>query len=179
MRRFATIVIACAAALAFTAPAMAGGGGCYKPARTTASADDTASAIVIDGGCVTPTVLTVGKDRAISWVNKDVIPHTITSGAGLWVEHELVNQNSRFSYTFSEPGLYPWYCRYHLNMGGVVAVEEPASLADSDPPTVAAAASDPVAAASTPSIPVVVIPAIAAAAIGFAAGRRHRSAPVN
>jgi plastocyanin len=75
-----------------------------------------------------PESLNVFTGDTITWVNKGHIPHTTTSGVdgkpdGLWDTKHLARGES-FSYVFSQPGTYRYFCRPHhgLGMKGVVVV---------------------------------------------------------
>jgi plastocyanin len=73
-----------------------------------------------------PTTLTVTKGTAVTWVNMDFVQHTVTAGTeqaptNLFDSHELSHMQS-FSYTFSTPGTYVYYCDIHPNMMGTIVV---------------------------------------------------------
>jgi len=75
-----------------------------------------------------PNNLTVDQGDTVTWTNKGRFPHTTTSGVngkpdGLWDTKHLARGES-FSYVFSQPGTYHYFCRPHhgLGMKGVVVV---------------------------------------------------------
>jgi plastocyanin len=73
-----------------------------------------------------PKSLTVTKGTTVTWVNMDFVQHTVTAGTeqaptNLFDSHEL-NHMQSFSYAFSEPGIYTYYCDVHPNMIGTVTV---------------------------------------------------------
>ena len=75
-----------------------------------------------------PESLNVFAGDTVIWVSKGHIPHTTTSGAngtpdGLWDTKHLARGES-FSYVFSQPGTYRYFCRPHkgLGMKGVIVV---------------------------------------------------------
>ena len=75
-----------------------------------------------------PESLNVFAGDTVTWVNKGRLPHTTTSGVngkpdGLWDSRHLERGES-FSYVFSRPGTYRYFCRPHhgLGMKGVVVV---------------------------------------------------------
>lgn len=53
------------------------------------------------------------------WSNRDPITHTVTSDTGLWDSGPLA-QDQYFSFQFTEPGTYPYHCKIHPQMRGVV-----------------------------------------------------------
>jgi plastocyanin len=74
-----------------------------------------------------PSTLTVSKGTTVTWVNMDMVQHTVTSGSeqaptGLFDSHELSHMQS-FSYTFSTPGTYTYFCDVHSGMTGTIIVK--------------------------------------------------------
>ena len=56
----------------------------------------------------------------ITWVNKETAMHTVISGApnaksGLF-ESKTMGEGGKFSFTFTEPGIYKYYCGTHEDM---------------------------------------------------------------
>jgi plastocyanin len=77
-----------------------------------------------------PESLNVFAGDTVTWVNKGNFPHTTTSAVngtpdGLWDTKHLARGES-FSYVFSQPGTYHYFCRPHkgLGMKGVVVVTD-------------------------------------------------------
>lgn len=73
-----------------------------------------------------PNTLTVAKGTTVTWVNMDFVQHTVTAGSeqaptNLFDSHEI-NHMQSFSYTFSTPGTYAYYCDVHPNMAGTIVV---------------------------------------------------------
>lgn len=95
------------------------------PAETTppdtAAPDEPAATINISGSTFgsSPTV-SVGDEVEV--INNDAIPHTWTSSDGEWDSGSL-GQGDTFSFTFEEPGEYPFVCLIHPSMSGTVTVE--------------------------------------------------------
>jgi len=89
-----------------------------------------------------PEDITVPVGTTVTWRNGETIGHTITSGAwgdvnestglrgtqsadGLF-DHALApmgQEGDTFSFTFTEPGEYPYFCQPHLTMNARVIVE--------------------------------------------------------
>jgi manganese oxidase len=77
-----------------------------------------------------PESLNVTTGDTVTWVNDGNFPHTVTSGVngkpdGLWDTKHLAKGES-FSYVFTKPGTYDYFCRPHngLGMKGVVVVTD-------------------------------------------------------
>jgi plastocyanin len=79
-----------------------------------------------------PVDLRVAPGTTVSWTNNDPFAHTITSDDGLF-DSGRIGQDETFSFTFTEPGVYQYYCRPHggpgLNgMSGTIVVEAPLAV---------------------------------------------------
>ena len=88
---------------------------------------ETPSELAADIAGFTLPSLTVQAGTTVTWTNRDGVTHTATSGApgspnGLWDSSGLSSGNS-FSYTFDQPGEFPYFCRIHTVMRGTVTVE--------------------------------------------------------
>jgi len=68
-----------------------------------------------------PETLTVSVNSAVTWVNKDDIPHVIASNDALFMSKAL-DTDQKFSYTFTKAGTYPYYCTVHPKMVGKIIV---------------------------------------------------------
>jgi plastocyanin len=69
----------------------------------------------------------VGTDGSITWVNRDDIGHTVTSGApgdgdGRF-DAVLDGRSATATVRFAEPGVYPYFCRRHPAMRGEIRVQ--------------------------------------------------------
>ena len=96
--------------------------------------------MTIEGIAFEPGELTVQVGDTVTWVNKDPVDHTVTSGEpgeqgipgveegtkpkldGLFDE-PLERAESTYSYTFEERGTFVYFCRVHAAMKAVVTVE--------------------------------------------------------
>lgn len=59
----------------------------------------------------------------VEWVQLDTVPHTVTSiPGGDAFQSGKMSKGDVFSYTFTEPGTYEYFCEYHGNMKGTVIV---------------------------------------------------------
>lgn len=64
-----------------------------------------------------PAELTVPAGTTITWVHQGRLTHTVTANDGSFNSGNLRNGDT-FSFTFSEAGSYPYYCRFHGSPGG-------------------------------------------------------------
>lgn len=93
--------------------------------------------MTISGVAFAPTTMTVPTGATVTWVNDDPIEHTVTSGrqavqgvpgvgggtparaSGLF-DATLDGRRERFSFTFTRPGRYKYFCRVHAGMKALV-----------------------------------------------------------
>jgi plastocyanin len=78
--------------------------------------------VTIDNFNFTPPNLTVAAGTKVTWVNKDDVPHTVTSDDKLFGSRAL-DTDDKYSFTFQTPGIYPYYCSVHPKMTGKVVVK--------------------------------------------------------
>jgi len=69
-----------------------------------------------------PQRLTVKAGATVTWINDDDIPHTVASSTKLY-KSKALDTNDRFSFTFTTPGTYEYFCSLHPHMTGTVVVE--------------------------------------------------------
>lgn len=72
--------------------------------------------------------LTVEVGTTVTWVNRDAVPHTATSGApqspnGIF-DTPFLNLDDGASFTFNETGEFAFYCRVHPSMTGTITVAD-------------------------------------------------------
>jgi len=63
----------------------------------------------------------VGVGDAVTFTNVDPFPHSVLGANATWGDYAGFKKKS-VSYRFSEPGVYPYVCTYHVGMVGVVVV---------------------------------------------------------
>jgi len=70
-----------------------------------------------------PPVITViiGSNNTVTWHNEDTVVHTVTATDGSFNSGDI-KAGATWSYTFSTPGNYSYYCIYHSWMKGTVIV---------------------------------------------------------
>jgi plastocyanin len=64
-----------------------------------------------------PESLTVKAGTTVVWMSEASAPHTVTADDGSF-DSGTIRRGDSFSYTFAEPGEYPYYCTFHGNAGG-------------------------------------------------------------
>jgi plastocyanin len=76
----------------------------------------------VDNFTFGPDTLTVPVNSTVTWVNKDDIPHTVASTDGLF-KSKALDTDDKYTYTFTKPGTYSYYCSIHPKMVGKVIVQ--------------------------------------------------------
>ena len=78
--------------------------------------------VTIDNFNFTPPALAIPAGTKVTWVNKDDVPHTVTSDDKLF-DSRALDTDDKYSFTFQTPGTYPYYCSVHPKMTGKVVVK--------------------------------------------------------
>jgi len=79
--------------------------------------------VKIDNFAFTPQELTVAAGTTVEWVNRDDIPHVVVSDDKKTFKSNALDTDEKFSYTFTKPGTYPYFCSIHPKMTGKVIVQ--------------------------------------------------------
>ena len=85
-------------------------------------AEENSQQVSIDGYLFKPASLTVTVGTKVTWTNRDQDPHTVVSTAPLFRSSAL-DTNESFSFVFTQPGNYPYFCSMHPTMTGTVIVQ--------------------------------------------------------
>ena len=72
--------------------------------------------IIMKDNYFSPKTMTIPVGRAVTWINKGIHDHTVTSNKGGF-DSGHVQPGARFSYTFTHPGTYPYLCTIHSLLG--------------------------------------------------------------
>ncbi len=68
-----------------------------------------------------PATVTVPVGTTVTWTNNDGTLHTVTSATKVFTSAGL-DDGGAFSYTFTSPGTYTYYCKLHPYMTGTIVV---------------------------------------------------------
>jgi plastocyanin len=94
-----------------------------QPGLAAKAADGPASAqIKIDNFTFGPTSLTVSSGTTVTWVNNDDVPHTVVSDDKVF-RSKALDTDDKFSYTFTMPGTYNYFCSVHPKMTAKIVVK--------------------------------------------------------
>ncbi|HKD81829.1 MAG TPA: cupredoxin family copper-binding protein [Candidatus Angelobacter sp.] len=78
--------------------------------------------VKIDNFTFTPTSITVPVGSTVLWTNHDDIPHTVVSEDKSF-KSKALDTDDKFSFTFTKPGTYTYYCSIHPKMTGKIIVQ--------------------------------------------------------
>jgi amicyanin len=78
--------------------------------------------VKIDNFTYNPQTITVKAGTTVVWTNHDDIPHTVTSKTGAF-KSKALDTDDKFSFTFTTPGSYDYFCALHPHMTGTIVVE--------------------------------------------------------
>lgn len=90
-------------------------------ALTGAPARAADTAVKISNFTFNPPQITVKAGTTVTWTNEDDIPHTIVSPPS--IRSKALDSDDKFSFTFTTPGTYKYFCGLHPHMTGAIVVE--------------------------------------------------------
>jgi plastocyanin len=80
------------------------------------------TAVKIDNFTFNPQRVTVKAGATVNWENGDDTPHTVASSTKLF-KSKTLDTDDHYSFTFTTPGVYEYFCSLHPHMTGVIVVE--------------------------------------------------------
>ena len=78
--------------------------------------------VKIDNFSFGPQEVHVKTGATVTWTNEDDIPHTVVSTT-LAFRSRALDTDGKFSFTFTTPGTYKYFCSLHPHMTGTIVVE--------------------------------------------------------
>jgi plastocyanin len=128
--------------------------GCSAHAETPATAPTNATSapagpvITLSSLMFNPSTSTVKAGTTVTWINDEAITHTVTSGRFIGVDKttglrssqnpdgtfnaKLAGKGKTFSFTFTKPGTYTYYCDIHQGMNATITVVADTTSAEGD-----------------------------------------------
>jgi plastocyanin len=76
--------------------------------------------VTIDNFSFSPATITIPTGTAVRWTNRDDIPHTVASDL---FKSKALDTDQTFSYTFTKPGTYTYFCSIHPKMTAKIIVQ--------------------------------------------------------
>jgi plastocyanin len=87
-----------------------------------ASAHVAETEVKIDNFAFAPQRVVVKSGTTVTWINDEDIPHTVASSTKLFKSNAL-DTKDKFTFTFTTPGAYEYFCSLHPHMTGTIVVE--------------------------------------------------------
>jgi plastocyanin len=97
----------------------------FAAAPWTAANGGTAAApaeVKIDNFSFTPASITIPAGTEVTWTNRDDIPHNVVSDDHS-IKSKVLDTDEKFTFTFTKPGTYSYFCSLHPKMKGTVVVK--------------------------------------------------------
>jgi plastocyanin len=94
-------------------------------AQRSQAADNPAKGIEIkiDNFNFGPMKLSVAVGTTVTWTNNDDVPHTVVSEDKTTFKSRALDTGENFSYTFTKPGKYAYFCSVHPKMVAEIVVQ--------------------------------------------------------
>ena len=96
-----------------------------RPSPATAKdmpSSSTANQVMVENFSFQPSTLTVKAGTTVTWVNHDDEPHTVNENNKTFKSGTL-DTDGKFSYKFTSPGTYSYFCSLHPRMTGQIIVK--------------------------------------------------------
>ena len=77
--------------------------------------------VAIDNFTFNPPQVQVKAGTKVTWTNRDDIPHTVTDLPAF--KSKVLDSEQSFSFTFTTPGTYKYFCSLHPHMTGTIVVQ--------------------------------------------------------
>ena len=82
----------------------------------------TQNQVMVENFSFQPDTLTVKAGTTVTWVNHDDEPHTVNENNKTFKSGTL-DTDAKFSYKFTSPGTYSYFCSLHPRMTGQIIVK--------------------------------------------------------
>jgi len=114
-RHLALLAVALVPAVAAAAPRPA------HPAASAAGKPARERVVAIDGMKFVPATLAVRPGDRVTWVNKDLVPHTVTARDGRF-DSRTIAAGASFTWTAAGSGHVEYACAYHPTMVATIGL---------------------------------------------------------
>ncbi len=120
MRRVKWIVaLAAIVAAAFVVSA----GPAAMPAQNAVDKPASGAVVKIDNFSFGPATINIPAGSTVTWTNHDDVPHVVTSDDNKLFKSKALDTDDHFSFTFTRPGTYNYYCAIHPKMTAQIVVQ--------------------------------------------------------
>ena len=90
--------------------------------KTIAATPAKIQSVAIKGFAFVPQVVTVTPGTTVTWTNADEDPHTVTAN-DKGFHSAALDTDDHFSFTFTKPGDFAYFCSLHPHMTGKIIVK--------------------------------------------------------
>ncbi len=91
---------------------------------TQAAAQTQPATIIIDNFTFNPPALTIPVGTTITWINRDDVPHTVTSTTKPhMLNSPVLDTDGKYQFIFTTPGTFSYYCTVHPHMTATITVK--------------------------------------------------------
>jgi plastocyanin len=87
-----------------------------NPAASPGEIPASGAEVKIDNFSFGPASVIIPAGTTITWTNHDDVPHVVTSDDNKLFKSKALDTDDRFSFTFTKPGTYNYYCAIHPKM---------------------------------------------------------------
>jgi amicyanin len=94
----------------------------FTAVKSVAAAAPAALTVRIDNFTFSPPEITIASGTAVTWENRDDIPHEVVAEDKAFRSKVLDTEES-YTFTFTSPGIYEYFCALHPHMKGKVIVK--------------------------------------------------------
>lgn len=64
----------------------------------------------------------VSPGDTIVWINRDIVPHTVTANGGTW-ESQILEEGQSLKVVVEDSGVHSYFCQFHPHMTGELATQ--------------------------------------------------------
>ena len=79
--------------------------------------------VKIDNFSFGPAAITIPAGSSVTWTNNDDVPHVVSSDDNKLFKSKALDTDDHFSFTFTKPGTYNYYCAIHPKMTARIVVQ--------------------------------------------------------
>ena len=116
--RIPALLALMAVLMTMSAPSASAGGGC----RGVDFQDRQTTEVRMGNNCYFPQVARVDAGQSLTFLNEDPAEHTVTGLIASFGSYGKIAGGDSVAYTFSRPGVYPYFCFLHNGMTGAIIV---------------------------------------------------------
>jgi plastocyanin len=79
--------------------------------------------VAIDDFSFSPNTLTLSAGATVTWINRDKVPHVVSSADNQFTKSTVLKTGESFSHTFVTKGTHSYFCSIHPRMTGKIVIK--------------------------------------------------------